>query len=150
MKTKIVYLLLVFLFSSCILKDIYELTKKEYIAIKIINNSKSYIAYYPYSFLPISLMYGEFYPDTLLPKDNIVYYCGSIPPMKTEYYETIYTSKEIREKYEEKDLLIFFVFSVDTLNKYSWDEIREGYKILKRYDLSIHDLDSINWTITYP
>lgn len=28
--------------------------------------------------------------------------------------------------------------------------LRKGYKILKRYDLSIDDLDSLNWTITYP
>ena len=45
---------------------------------------------------------------------------------------------------------MFYVFSVDTLEKYSWEEIREGYKILKRYDLSMDDLDSLDWTITYP
>ena len=150
MKTGKVYILLVFLFSSCIFRDIYELKKKEYVVVQIINNSKSDIAFYPYSFIPISLMYGQFYPDTLLPRENIGHYCRRIPFTKTEYFNTEYDSKEIRDHFGEKDSLMFFVFSADTLNKYSWDEIREGYNILKRYDLSINDLDSLNWTITYP
>ena len=44
----------------------------------------------------------------------------------------------------------FYLFSMDTLNKYSYEEIKVGNKYIKRYDLGIHELDSMNWTITYP
>ncbi len=147
----VLLLLFVFLMNSCVFfSDLIEWMNKSYISVHIINNSKSEIAFYPYSLLPISLIYGEFYPDTLLPNDNIGYYSKRIPSMKDYYHETVFDSKEIRDEFGEKDSLMFFVFSVDTLNKYSWEEIREDYKILKRYDLSISDLDSLNWTITYP
>ena len=69
--------------------------------------------------------------------------------MEKHTHGTEFETKDIRPRFGEKDSLMFFVFSVDTLDKYSWDEIREGYMVLKRYDLSITDLDSLNWTITY-
>jgi hypothetical protein len=48
------------------------------------------------------------------------------------------------------DTLSVYIFDSDTINAYEWSEIAAGYKILKRYDLSVQDLDSMNWTITYP
>jgi len=137
-------LLLVFFLNSCLFLDLLGPESRHQI-IKIINNSEIEIAFYPYSFLPI----GGCYPDTLLPKANIGRYCSRIEPKQDKGWSPDLTAKDIRESYRE-DTLIFFVFSVDTLNKYSWEQIREGYKILKRYDLSIDDLDSLNWTITYP
>jgi hypothetical protein len=47
-------------------------------------------------------------------------------------------------------MLTMFVIHKDTLTKYSFEEIQEEYNILKRFDLSIGDLESQNWTITYP
>ena len=145
--SKVLFCLLVLFLNSCVF---FEGMNRSYQHIHIINNSKLDIAFYPYSFLPVSLMYGQYYPDTLLPKENLGYYCSKISPMHDEWFQTIYDSKEIKERFRKTDSLMFYVFSVDTLNKYSWDEIREGYKILKRYDLSYEDLDSLNWTITYP
>ena len=43
-----------------------------------------------------------------------------------------------------------FIFHTDTLNKYSWQEVRDGYKILRRYDLSLEDIKKMKWTIPYP
>ncbi len=48
------------------------------------------------------------------------------------------------------DTLSIFIFSGDTLVKYDWQEVRNGYKILKRYDLSQQDIERRNNTITYP
>lgn len=48
------------------------------------------------------------------------------------------------------DTLSFVIVSVDTLNKYSWDEIRSSYNILQRYDLSRSDLRLLDATIHYP
>ena len=144
-------LLLVFMLNSCRFFDKFSDTiNRRFQCITIKNNSTEEIAFYPYSFLPISERYGEFYPDTLLPPEDIGFYSKKIYPMEDYTYRTIFETKNIRYHFGEKDSLMFFVFSVDTLNKYSWDEICEGYKILKRYDLSIKDLDILNWTITYP
>ena len=48
------------------------------------------------------------------------------------------------------DTLSVFVFHIDTLLSHSWKEIRNGYKILVRYDLSAEDLESLKGKIYYP
>ena len=48
------------------------------------------------------------------------------------------------------DTLSVFVFHIDTLLNHSWKEIRDGYKILVRYDLSAKDLESLRGEIYYP
>jgi hypothetical protein len=30
---------------------------------------------------------------------------------------------------------------MDTINKYSWEEIQRDYKVLRRYDLSVEDFN---------
>ena len=140
-------LLLLFMLNSCRFIDVMNRSFQD---IKIINNSNTDIGFYAYSFIPVSWKYGEFYPDTLLPPEDIGYYCIRISPMHSHTYTTRFETEYIRSRFGGNDSLMFFVFSVDTLDKYSWDEIREGYMVLKRYDLSITDLDSLNWTITYP
>jgi len=42
------------------------------------------------------------------------------------------------------------VYSIDTLNHYSFEQIREEYKILKRYELSVEELENSDWIVTYP
>ena len=144
-------LLIVFMLNSCRFFDkLSDSMNRSFQCVTVKNNSTMEIAFYAYSFIPISGIYGVFYPDTLLPPEDIGFYSIRIRSMETHTYRTRFETKNIRSRFGEKDSLIFFVFSVDTLNKYSWDEIREGYMVLKRYDLSITDLDSLNWTITYP
>ncbi len=46
--------------------------------------------------------------------------------------------------------LMLYIFNNKTVESVPWDTIRQNYLILKRYDLSLEDLDSLNWTITYP
>lgn len=48
------------------------------------------------------------------------------------------------------DTLSFVIFDADTLAKYPWEVIRNNYKILKRYDLSLDDLKRLNYTLYYP
>jgi hypothetical protein len=38
------------------------------------------------------------------------------------------------------DTLSVYYFHPDTVAKYSWEEIQQGYKVLQRYDLSLEDL----------
>ena len=48
----------------------------------------------------------------------------------------------IRERIPSDTLSIFY-FHPDTLQKYTWEEIRQGYKVLRRYDLSIEDIQKL-------
>ncbi|OFX34438.1 MAG: hypothetical protein A2X08_16680 [Bacteroidetes bacterium GWA2_32_17] len=58
-------------------------------------------------------------------------------------------TKQIAQK-NSQNTLILFVFDKDTLAKCRWSEIVSGYKVAKRYDLSLDYLRSINWTINFP
>lgn len=55
-----------------------------------------------------------------------------------------------RMSYLQLDTLSIYFFHPDTLSLYDWDVIRNDYKVLKRYDLSIEDLNSLNFTVPYP
>ena len=45
---------------------------------------------------------------------------------------------------------VMFLFEKQTVDSVSWDIIKSNYLVLKRYDLSLADLEDMNWTITYP
>ena len=117
------------------------------------NNSDLEISFYAYSLLPISLLYGEFYPDTLLKQDTLKDYSLShVKPHSQLWVGTGFNYREIKKGIIPyyNDTLMFFVFSRDTLNKYSWEEIKRDYKILKRYDITGRQLNDQDWIITYP
>lgn len=89
----------------------------------------------------------HYYPDTVLPLQ--------MPQMATiEPEKRFYQDASIRWEQFIADLpadtLSLYIFHPDTLALYNWSEIRAGYKILKRYDLSIQYLQNNNFTITYP
>jgi len=46
--------------------------------------------------------------------------------------------------------LMIFIYDAKTLETTPWDTVRKKYLILKRYDLTLKDLESLNWTVTYP
>jgi len=48
------------------------------------------------------------------------------------------------------DTVSIFFLSESVVNTYDWDEVRNKYLILKRYDLSLDDLKLLKWTIHYP
>lgn len=88
-----------------------------------------------------------FYSDTLLPKQK-----GILPKVypnkvfsQTSMIEWKYVFKKLPQ-----DTLSVFIFHTDTLNKYFWEEVRDGHKILKRYDLSYKDLEKLQFQIPYP
>lgn len=78
------------------------------------------------------------YPDTTIPVTQNL--AGPILPGNLGKY-TVW-SNSFRKVFDRlpKDTLSVFVFHADTLKKYSWSEIRSGYKVLKRYDLSYSDI----------
>jgi hypothetical protein len=46
--------------------------------------------------------------------------------------------------------MMAYVFDNNVFNSVPWDTIKKNYMVLKRYDLTLQDLQSKNWTITYP
>ncbi len=84
------------------------------------------------------------YPDTSLSLDK-----PRLRGIKPGGYTKIIND----EKFEDalpRDTLIVFILSQDTVDAYDWAQIRDDYKIIKRYDLSISELDEMSWTIKYP
>lgn len=62
-----------------------------------------------------------------------------------------YAYYEYRHFKDQPSVYHLYIFDADTVKKYSWDEIRAGYKVLKRYDLNIENgLKEFNSVITYP
>ena len=113
--------------------------------ITVSNNSNHYIGLH---FALGGLYDGGLYPDTLLPHSD-EYVCKDIKVSGKYYY---YSSAKWEEIYSNLpcDTMSVFIFHTDTLNKYGWQEVRDGYKILRRYDLSLKDIKKMKWTIPYP
>jgi hypothetical protein len=129
-------LLSAFLFIIVGCGDKFSVGEKVYSIIAKNNSSKI-----------ISIFYKSNYPDTSLPSAEPI--LGGILPNGSRFldskkkWETVFAESP-------RDTLSFFYLSVDTLSAYPWSVIQSQYKILKRYDLSLQDLQNRNWTITYP
>lgn len=103
-------------------------------SIKVQNNTADTLQFYA----------SYVYPDTAIAKEK--------PRLKMAYPSN-YSYWDSKEKWEAilpSDTISMYILSKDTVDNYSWDLIRSDNKILKRYDLSIKDLEKQNWTITYP
>jgi hypothetical protein len=95
----------------------------------------------------VNVFLSKVYPDTSLP---------AVKPLLRGILPGSNTFLDSEEKWEKvfdelpQDTLSLFVLSSDTVVAHSWDEIRDEYKILKRYDLSYSDLSNNDWTVSYP
>ena len=48
------------------------------------------------------------------------------------------------------DTLMVYVFDAQILESIPWDTVKSQYPVLKRHDLSLEDLQQLNWEIIYP
>ncbi len=124
--------------SSC--EDIPVIRER----IRVVNNSDHNIE----SSAP--LRNGTFYPDTSL--TTVVK--GSLQettPGSKAYFD-FHGRGSIEEYLEETPLglVSIFIFHLDTLGAFSDDQIVEGYKVLARYDLSLADLETLDFNVPYP
>ena len=136
------YIMLVFL-SISLMSNCCEKMMEKWYYIRVTNVSQNTVM--------VTAGYGRFsmnaYPDTTLPAS--VPSLDKIEPMKhTNLTSGFEWEKVIKDM--PLDTLSIYVFDEDTLNTYSWNQIKEGYKVLKRYDLSIDDLKRMNWNVAYP
>ena len=93
---------------------------------------------------------GHVYPDTVLPtnRPGMRY----VPPGKKWVISETGMGGTWTSIFSNlpSDTLSIYLFDANTLSGYDWSQIRDGYIILKRYDLSLQDLKNRNFTITYP
>lgn len=87
------------------------------------------------------------YPDTLLPEVKPA--LQKVSPGKKAYYDSKTTWEE-NLKELPSDTLSIFIIDNDDYEQKSWQEIRDSYLILKRFDLSIEDLQTTNYNVVYP
>ncbi len=95
------------------------------------------------------------YPDTSLQQNGSCIGCFVEINANSSYQHFYFPNSKYGWKSHIVDrnlqnTLTMFIIHKDTLNKYSFEQIQEDYNILKRYDLSIDDLEKQDWTLTYP
>ena len=104
------------------------------------------------------------YPDTsIIEIKPIVFqgrYCLTIDakpelffvqPNSINTHDLCYRGRlEDRYRFNKIEKLSVFIFHNDTIDKYTWEEVREDYMVLKRYDLSLKDFQNLDFTVTYP
>ena len=110
-------------------------------AFKIVNRSEQGI---------IAASGISMYPDTVINTKNL-YSDILIEPASWwfDYYMGYSSERAVYDAFKT-DTLSFYIFSPDTIAKYGWTDVRENYRILKRYDLSFSDVESLDFTIYYP
>lgn len=134
----VVVLVIFFYAGSC---DKPPLVERFY-SIEISNNSIDTIC--PYLALGEGLTQ---YPDTTLPSERPA--LVKIAPNKRFYYDS---RKTWNQRIDElaADTLSIFIIDGGFYRDSSWSVIRDHYLILKRFDLSVSDLKSIKWKVSYP
>jgi hypothetical protein len=129
----------IILIATCSLFCILNNCKKEkaHITIGFTNNTER----------RLDIFDSYTYPDTSITLDIFrgVYIVKpfSREPLNNEW------KKEIDSE-SKSGVVMLFVFDSDTLSKYGEEGVIDGYKVLKRYDLTLQVLDNLNWELTYP
>ena len=91
------------------------------------------------------------YPDTIIAVNEVKFGEPSAS-IRSGSYVNVGGFGKVEEifKYLPKDTLSVYFFHPDTLAKYPWETIRKEYNILKRSDLSIEDMQLLDYEIAYP
>ena len=95
----------------------------------------------------INFLVSDTYPDTTIP-DTYNKIKGVSSGSKASY-DSYKKWEDVFDKLPS-DTLSIFIFSDNTISNYDWQIIRTNYMILKRYDISLDDLENQKWIITYP
>jgi len=86
------------------------------------------------------------YPDTLIRETKVQL---KIWPHTASHQGGIISTEEVFRRHNIDTLSIYF-FDAETVDNIPWETIREEYKVLKRYDLSLEDIQFLDYEISYP
>ena len=149
MKNVIIYLSVFFLYIIC---AAVSCEKKEseicHTVIRFSNNSENDL--YIRSVLgnkghPITLELS-YYHNTILTQYKVV--SGEQNNRRATDNNTCY--EHVFERNSTPDTLKFYVLDAYVVENTPWDIVARDYLVLKRYDLSLEDLQKLNWRVTYP
>ncbi len=140
--------LLIMLNCYCDFESLYKYEKYLYLA----NNSNHSINLHFNNVKSLdNSNLNKVYPDTLIRNDIENWISGKI--LTNEKVTPVIGANDWNEFYNTnapKDTISLFIFHSDTLAKYSWEEVRHGYKVLARYDLSLQDIKTVDFILSYP
>jgi hypothetical protein len=144
-KINIIILLisLLFLGSNCNKED--DVCNK---TITVINNSEKAIYVICETHYPDTLFFGHFSSPTLDSINNKILAKSSNNRslLNRDCWEAVFNhGVQI-----PSDTLMVYVFDAEVLENMDWADIVHDYMVLKRYDLSLQDLERMNWTVEYP
>jgi len=128
--------------SSCVPEE----NENCHLTIKVINNSQTviYIQGIP-----------SYYDTTVVAFPN-----PTVDPLRYKVYQNKINDQALRindciEGYfnpsnAKSDTIMIFLFDAETLENTPWDSVASKYLVLQRYDLSLKDLQKLDWEVTYP
>lgn len=131
-------LLSLFLFG-CPDKDDDEMDSE----FSIVNNSDKYLFFINSSLIYPDTMLGYVNNPFLQERDKFTIKPNSIYKQKDRWRAALAHEKST-------GIMTIFLFDKAVIDSVSWDKIREDYLVAKRYEYTLKQLDSLNWTITYP
>jgi hypothetical protein len=98
--------------------------------------------------------------------DNIQFSCGietlsytvrneifKVKSGEQNNYKAISSSACIENVFKmegSSGVLSIYVFDAEVVENTPWEVVARDYLVLKRYDLTLDDLQRLNWTVTYP
>lgn len=88
-------------------------------------------------------MGGSLYPDTAVARVK----CGEL--FKQGKIRSYHYGDDKEDPWRNNTFCLF-IFDADTFNMYDWEEIKSGYKILQRYDISYENIKALKYNIIYP
>ena len=103
-----------------------------------IKNNANFSIYYALSYS---------YPDTALNRINNIPYYNRNQTSKINANDSVFVRIAILGNSPTTQM---FIFDAHTIETTPWDSIVKHYMVLKRYQLTVNDVEKMNWTITYP
>ncbi|MCK9617890.1 MAG: hypothetical protein M0R21_08655 [Lentimicrobiaceae bacterium] len=101
--------------------------------------------------IPIYTAWTIDYPDTSFNHVANPIYNPQIHKIEAYSIQKNYYGAPSKGLFNDKvDTISVFIFDAHVLETAPWDTVKANYLVLKRYDLSLQDLQIMNWTITYP
>lgn len=92
------------------------------------------------------------YPDTVIPVGGNVFEGWG---KKFAIHPRSIRKKKVSWRYglthePTTSVMTIFLFDMAVVDSVPWEKICEDYLVAKRYEYTLGQLDSLNWTITYP
>jgi len=113
-------------------------------------NNEKCIDFYNNSNKKTSMSIGWKYPDTTLENNHIRYF---MHPSVFSFQKRV-ICEEGHASFEglflRQDTAMLFLFDDSVIENTDWKIVEKDYLVLQRYDLSLQDLEKLNWKVYYP